>query len=137
MSVDCTGAVIRSALPLRRFAVVGGQIGLLWFMSWVGHELVTLLHLPLPGNVAGMLLTFLALTCGLLPIRFVEDGAGMLIRNLPLFFVPLAAGVVGQGQLLAAQGVAILANLVASAAVGFAVTGRVAQFVCRLQGKAV
>jgi len=116
----------------RRFAAIAAQVALLWFMSWVGHESVALLHLPLPGNVAGLLLTFLALLCGVLPVRFVEQGAGLLVRNLPLFFVPLAVGFVTQGHLLATHGFAILAALIGSAAVGFAVTGRVAQFVTQL-----
>ena len=116
----------------RRFAAIAAQVALLWFMSWVGHESVALLHLPLPGNVAGLLLTFLALLCGVLPLRFVEQGAGLLVRKLPLFFVPLAVGFVTQGHLLATHGFAILAALIGSAAVGFAVTGRVAQFVTQL-----
>jgi len=116
----------------RRFAAIAAQVALLWFMSWVGHESVALLHLPLPGNVAGLLLTFLALLCGVLPLRIVEQGAGVLVRNLPLFFVPLAVGFVTQGHLLATHGIAILAALIGSAAVGFAVTGRVAQFVTQL-----
>jgi holin-like protein len=83
-----------------------------------------------------MLLTFAALISGVLPLRFVEQGAGLLVRNLPLFFVPLAVGFVTQGQLLAAHGFAIVATLIGSAAIGFAVTGRVAQLVIRLQGNA-
>ena len=121
---------------LRSFATIAAQIALLWFISQAGHEIVVYLHLPLPGNVAGMLLTFAALTSGLLPLRLVEEGGGLLVRNLPLFFVPLAVGFVTRGPLLAAHGFAIVATLVVSAAVGFAVTGRVAQLVTRLQGKA-
>jgi len=121
---------------IRQIAVTSAQVALLWLMSWVGHEIVALLHLPLPGNVAGLLLTFVALSCGVLPLRLVEQGAGLLVRNLPLFFVPLAVGFVTQHELLAAHGLAIVAALMGSAAIGFAVTGRVAQFVSRLQGKA-
>jgi holin-like protein len=121
---------------LRQFAAIAAQIALLWFISRAGHEIVALIHLPLPGNVAGMLLTFAALSSGVLPLRFVEQGAGLLVRNLPLFFVPLAVGFVTQGQLLAAHGFAIVATLIGSAFVGFAVTGRVAQLVTSLQGKA-
>ena len=120
----------------RQIAVTSAQVALLWLLSWMGHEIVALLHLPLPGNVAGLLLTFVALSCGVLPLRFVEQGAGLLVRNLPLFFVPLAVGFVTQHELLAAHGLAIVAALIGSAAIGFAVTGRVAQVVSRLQGKA-
>ena len=125
----------RGELLLRTFATIAAQIALLWFMSRAGHEIVARLHLPLPGNVAGMLLTFAALTSGILPLRLVEEGGALLVRNLPLFFVPLAVGFVTQGPLLAEHGIAIVATLVGSAAIGFAVTGRVAQLVTRLQGK--
>ena len=132
----------RTVTPIRgiptflQWAGMSAQVALLWLMSWAGHEVVALIHLPLPGNVAGMLLTFAALTSGLLPLRFIERGSGLLVRNLPLFFVPLAVGFVTQGQLLAANGVAIVATLIGSAFVGFAVTGRVAQLVTSLQGNA-
>jgi len=121
---------------IRQIAATSAQVALLWLLSWMGHEIVALLRLPLPGNVAGLLLTFVALSSGVLPLRLVEQGAGLLVRNLPLFFVPLAVGFVTQHELLAAHGLAIVAALMGSAAIGFAVTGRVAQFVSRLQGKA-
>jgi holin-like protein len=121
---------------LRQCAAIAVQVALLWLLSRAGHEIVVFLHLPLPGTVAGMLLTFAALISGVLPLRFVERGAGLLVRNLPLFFVPLAVGFVTQGQLLAAHGFAIVVTLIGSAFVGFAVTGRVAQLVTSLQGKA-
>lgn len=124
-----------SELPAR-VAKVAAQVALLSFVSWVGHAIVVLLHLPLPGNVAGMLLTFAALASGVLPLGYVESGAGLLVRNLPLFFVPLAVGFVTRYELLAAHGLAIVATLLLSAAIGFAVTGRAAQCVTRLQAKA-
>lgn len=135
MNIDRIGVSSQTGDMVRRCAAVTAQVGLLWFMSWLGHQIVAFLHLPMPGNVAGLLLTFLALTGGVLPIRFVEPAAGLLVRNLPVFFVPLAIGFVTEGRLIAAHGFAVLAILVASAAVGFAVTGRVAQFVSGLQRK--
>ena len=134
MSIKSALRLACSGLPAR-IAKVAAQVALLSFVSWLGHAIVVLLHLPLPGNVAGMLLTYAALSCGVLPLRYVEHGAGLLVRNLPLFFVPLAVGFVTRHQLLAAHGFAIVATLVGSAAIGFAVTGRAAQCVTRLQGK--
>ena len=114
---------------VRHAATLIPQIALLWVASDVGHEAVEFAHLPLPGNVAGMLVMFVALSCGVLPLRFVEEGAGLLVRNLPLFFVPMAVGFLTQGHLLATHGVAIAVALIGSLALGFAVTGRVAQYV--------
>jgi holin-like protein len=133
LNVDRMHASTRTEDMVRRCAAVTAQVAVLWFMSWLGHQIVAFLHLPMPGNVAGLLLTFLALTSGVLPIRFVEPASALLVRNLPVFFVPLALGFVTQGRLIAAHGFAVLVILVTSAAVGFAITGRVAQFVAGLQ----
>jgi holin-like protein len=127
-AVNIEQAMRQGLTLLRRSAAVVAQVSLLWVASYVGHEAVELAHLPLPGNVAGMLVMFAALSSGLLPLRFVEEGAGLLVRNLPLFFVPMAVGFLNQGHLLATRGVAIAVALVGSAAFGFAVTGRVAQY---------
>jgi len=124
-------------LSFGSFTTIAGQVALLWCISWIGHAVVAYLHLPLPGNVAGMLLTFAALTSGILPLRFVDKGGGLLVRNLPLFFVPLAVGFMTEGPLLAAHGFAIVTTLVGSAVVGLTVTGRVAQLVTRMQGKPI
>ena len=129
------GFAARTQVFLRRILVTTGQVSLLWFFSWIGHEVVTLFHLPLPGNVAGLMLMFVALLCGVVPLRFVEQGAALLLGYLPLFFVPLAVGLGTMGQLMASSGLAILLTLTGSAAVGFAVTGRIAQHVAKLQGK--
>ena len=133
LNIGRAGVSTHTEATVRRYAAVTAQIGLLWFMSWLGHQFVAFLHVPMPGNVAGLLLTFLALTSGVLPIRFVEPASALLVRNLPVFFVPLAIGFVTQGRLIAVHAFAVLAILVVSAAVGFAVTGRVAQFVSGLQ----
>lgn len=102
------GSVVRGELP-KRVATVAVQVALLSAMSRLGHEIVVLLHLPLPGNVAGMLLTFAALSCGLLPLRYVEQGAGLLVLNLPLFFVRPAVGFMAMA--IAAIAVSIVAPM--------------------------
>ncbi len=105
------------------------QVSLLWCVSWIGHELVEILRLPLPGNVAGLLLMFVALLAGVVPLRLVERGAGLLVGQMPLFFVPIAAGVMSLGPLLPQSGWAVLVVLALSTANGFVVTGHVSQVV--------
>jgi holin-like protein len=91
----------------------------------------------LPGNVAGLVLRFVALLSEVVPLRLVEQGAALLLACLPLFFVPLAVGLGSTAQLTASSGLAILLILSGSAAVGFAVTGRVAQGVARSQTRSL
>lgn len=112
---------------IRTFANIAVQIAILWLISSGAHELVALTGIPLPGNVVGLLLTFAALSSGLLPIEMIEEGGGVLLRHMSLLFIPFAAGIGEYAPLLRAHGPAIGTALVFSAAVGYAVTGGVAQ----------
>lgn len=131
------GIAARAQVAVARTLISVGQVSLLWFFGWAGHELVAFFHLPLPGNVAGLVLMFVALLSGVVPLRFVEQGAALLLACLPLFFVPLAVGLGSTAQLTASSGLAILLILSGSAAVGFAVTGGVAQRIARSQTKSL
>ena len=56
----------------------------------------------LPGSLWGMLLLFLALRLGL-PEDGVAPAAGVLLRWMPLFFVPVGVGVLAWRELLLAH----------------------------------
>ena len=123
IAFDPAGIGVAIRTPVR----FGLQIALLAAMSWIGHALVDHLHLPLSGNLAGMLLTFLSLQLGVLRLEHVEAGGALLMRHLPLLFIPLVVAVGGLGAAIASEGAAIVVTLVVSGAVGFAVAGRTAQ----------
>ena len=115
----------------RNYAKLVAQIALLWIVSWLGHFAVALLSVPLPGNVAGLLLMLALLRLGIVPLEFVELGAGLLLRHLALFFIPVAVGMMTFGALWLTSGLGILIDLLISAAIGFAVTGLLCQSLAR------
>ncbi len=123
---DCVIGANRSS-RLRDPAVTALQVAFLCAISWVGHRGVALAHLPVPGNVAGLIILFLFLCTGLLPLQSIERGADLLIRHLGLFFLPIAVGFLALGNLAAGHRMAIALALVGSTAVGFTVTASIAE----------
>lgn len=107
---------------------------LLLLCQLAGEGLVHLVGIPVPGPVAGLVLlaTGLALRerrrdpggrpLGETGIAFVANG---LLGHLSLLFVPAAVGVVQQGGVLAAQGLALGTALVVSTLATLAVTAAV------------
>ena len=51
---------------------------------------------PVPGGVLGAVTLATLLLSGALPLRWVEDGADLLLRHLGLFFVPAAVASLRQ-----------------------------------------
>jgi holin-like protein len=103
------------------------QIAALFAINKLGYLVAGALHLPLPGNLLGMLFLLLLLGTGVVPLRWIEASASLLIRHLAFFFVPITVGLMSFGELVQDNGPAILLTLVLSAAVGILVAGRSSQ----------
>lgn len=99
------------------------QIGVLSAFFVGSTALSRALHLPIPGNVVGALLLALLLAVGVVPLRWVEDGADLLLKNLGLLFVPAAVLVVRIVPSVRHQLWAIALVMVVSTLIVLVVTG--------------
>jgi holin-like protein len=86
-----------------RFIVQIILLGVIYqFGNWVAERT----HLPVPGNVLGMIILFLLLLTGIIHIEWIEEGADFLLKHLAFFFIPIAVGLmqwIGLFQLSGAQ----------------------------------
>jgi holin-like protein len=106
-----------------QFLKILWQTALLWLVFRCGSFLVGVLHLALPGNVAGMLLMFGLLASGVVKPAWIEVGGGFLLKHFAFFFIPISVGLMAFGALMRQSGLTLLAILMVSAAVGVLVTG--------------
>src|SRR5471032_2401445 len=80
------------------------QVVLYAIFFLIADRLVTLLHLPLPANIVGMLMLLLMIMFRVLPLKWVKDGSRWLLVEMLLFFVPAVVAVVNYAQLLMVEG---------------------------------
>ena len=92
-----------------------------------GDSLVRATHLPLPGNVVGMLVLLALLGARIIPRAPLEAAADLLLRHLPLLFVPAAVGVARHVGLIRAELGAVVTITVLTTALVMVVTGRIAR----------
>ena len=116
-------------LPLLIIQLLG-----LWGLNFAGIWVVEAIHLPIPGNLIGMLGLYVLLSLGLVKVSWFETTGAFLIKHLAFFFIPITAGLMDAGDLLAAHGFGIAVTLVVSAAVGILLSGFVAQSLVRRTG---
>lgn len=98
------------------------------------HFLGAFLHqwgIPIPGGVLGLLLFYFALLSGIVKLRWVERGAGFLLRHMVLLFVPLTVGLMDMGAVLSKQALAIVASLVVSFLAVLLTTGFLAHWLLK------
>jgi len=100
---------------------------LLLLFQLCGEFLSRLFALPIPGNVLGMGLLLLGLSCGFIDIKWLEEAAELLLSNMALFFVPAGVGVMVYSDLIAAEWLPICVATIVSTFVVMAVTGKLAE----------
>lgn len=100
----------------------------------IGELVVTILNLPLPGPVAGMILLFgfLLIKGGIpAPLAQLSDS---LLNNLSLLFVPAGVGVMLHFELLGGELLPLSVALVVSTLLTIAVTALLMVWFNRGQG---
>jgi holin-like protein len=126
---------IRRYLPpaaadlLRTTVIIGSQLLGLWALYFAGVWLVGVLHLPVPGNLVGLVALYALLSLGVVKISWFEPLGSLLIKHLAFFFVPVTVGLMDAAGFLLSHVVAITVALVASAAAGLVAAGLVSQMI--------
>ncbi|MFT3751420.1 MAG: CidA/LrgA family protein [Paludibacter sp.] len=78
---------------------------------FLGQMLSLLIHGFIPGSVLGMILLFLSLFFKIIKPENVKDTATVITKNMAVFFVPAAVGLMAYGELLSNSLVAILSAI--------------------------
>lgn len=108
-------------------ARIAAQLFVLWLIFQAGEWIVARLHVPIPGNVLGMVLLFLLLSLGVVKETWLQDGAAVLNRHLAFFFIPIAVGLMQWGGLFRRDGFWLLLALGLSTLAALFATGAIAQ----------
>lgn len=102
-------------------------LAILLGVQFTGEILVEWSGLPVPGNVAGMVILLLLLLSGHFKAEWIEEAADLLLSHMALFFVPAGVGVMVYFDLIASQWLPICVSMVFSTFVVMTVTGWVEQ----------
>ncbi|MGI6730604.1 MAG: CidA/LrgA family protein [Anaerovoracaceae bacterium] len=94
------------------------------FFGWIASEY---LNLPIPSNVVGFIILFLALYFNIIKIKQVEKVSDFIIKYLALFFVVPVGGVIVHFKLIGSQLLQIIIPLLISLLIGLFVSAKVTE----------
>ncbi len=78
---------------------------------FIGESISSILHIPVPGNVIGMILITLSLKFNIVKLEDVKEPANFLVKNMALFFVPPGVGIILYTDMIKNDWIAVLASL--------------------------
>lgn len=112
---------------VKKLLIIIIQISGLYLLNLIGESISSLLKLPIPGSIVGLLLLFLCLHFKVIPEKYIKEGAGFLLAILPLFFIPATVGVIQYPEFLSGKGITLVLIVMISTFVTMIIAGRVSE----------
>ena len=109
------------------------QFMLILLISFVGEILKTIIPLPIPASVYGLVLMLVCLCTGILRTSQVRKAAFFFIEIMPVMFIPASVGLVDSWASLQPVFWPVAIITVVTTILVMVVTGRVTQSVISLE----
>lgn len=107
------------------------ELAILCSLFLLGGQLATWLGWPIPGGVMGLALLLLLFASGVLKPAMLQLGAGWLMAEMLLFFIPALMSLLDYGALIRDEGWRILLVIAVSTLMVMVVTALTVELVCR------
>jgi holin-like protein len=120
---------------LSRLARLVVELLVLLAIYQVGCEISLWLNLPIPGGVIGLALLLLTFASGLVKPATLQTGAGLLLAEMLLFFIPPLMSLLDYGTLVRNEGWRIMLVIGCSTLMVMLVTAFTVEMVCRLKDR--
>ncbi|MGZ9584219.1 CidA/LrgA family protein [Paenibacillus marinisediminis] len=85
------------------------------------------LHIPLPGNVLGLVLFIAALMLKVIRLEWVERSSEFLLKHMLLFFIPYVVGIIAFFPVIKAHWFSMFAAIIGSTLAVLFATGYTAK----------
>ena len=116
---------------VKRLGRLVSELAVLLALYFLGCQLATWGHLPIPGGVVGMALLLLAFALGWVRPATLQLGAGVLMAEMLLFFIPALMSLLDYGVIVRDEGWRILLVIGVSTLLVMVVTAFTVEAVCR------
>ncbi|WP_249313337.1 CidA/LrgA family protein [Lederbergia citrea] len=111
------------------------QITLLFIMYMAGVWSQKTFELFIPGSIIGMLLLLILLFTRTIRQEWIETGSLLLVRYLPLLFLPVTVGIITFLDLFTGKGFFIIVIVLISTALVMGCTGVISQWMMMKKGQ--
>ncbi|HFF2069491.1 TPA: CidA/LrgA family protein [Pseudomonas aeruginosa] len=120
---------------VRRLSRLAAELAVLIAFWLAGGWLAKAIGLPLPGGVVGLAALLLLFASGLLRPAWLQAGAGLLLAEMLLFFIPALMSLLDYGALLRSEGWRILLVIMLSTLLVMLVTAVSVEWMCRWRAR--
>lgn len=100
---------------------------ILFIFLGAGELIRYFIEIPVPGNIMGMVLIFIALKLKLIKLEWVKPASDVLLNFLVLFFIPFGVGLMSYFDFIKSYGVILFFAVGLSTSITLFVTSLIQQ----------
>lgn len=107
------------------------QLGIILSVTLLGELCSTLIPLPVPAGIYGLIFMLTGFITNIIPLHAVKETGKFLLDIMPLLFVPAAVGLIDTWNVLQPVLLPVTVTVLVSTIIVMAVSGRSTQAVIR------
>ncbi len=111
------------------------EFGIIIFISFIGEILHTIIPLPIPASIYGLVIMLICLGTKFIKLDDVRDTSVFLIEIMPMMFIPVAVGLMTSWNTIKPNLIPYAVITVVSLVAVIGISGWSAQFVIRRSKK--
>lgn len=104
------------------------QFGIILTITFMGELLNSILPLPIPASIYGLVLMFILLVAGIIRLEQIKETGTFLIEIMPMMFIPAAVGLMASWERLKGILLQVIAITLISTVLVMVVAGRMTQW---------
>lgn len=112
---------------MRKLAGIALQILFFVGMAKIANGLASILPIPVPGSIMGIVLLFVLLKMKIVRLEWIERGSNWLIAQMLLFFIPATVGIMNYKNMFMTSGLRIVSTIAISTAAVMICSGYIGQ----------
>ena len=111
------------------------RLSIILAVSFVGEILASLIPLPVPASIYGLILMFVCLLFKIIPLESVREPGRFLTSIMPVMFIPAAVGLMDNWDAMKSMLLPCVLAAVPVTLIVLAVSGRVTQRILKRSHK--
>lgn len=109
------------------------QFVVIIIVTFIGEILKSIVPLPIPASIYGLILMLVALKTKIVPLKQVKETGTFLIEIMPLMFIPAAVGLLVSWNSLKSICIPVILITILTTIIVMVVTGKVTQLIIVLE----
>ena len=110
------------------------QLGIILIITFIGEAIYTVIPLPIPASIYGILIMLICLKTKIIKLEKVEDAGNFMLEIMPIMFIPATVGLMVIWVQVLDLIAPILIIIVVSSVIVIVTTGLITQFMLKEKG---